>query len=223
MGTIRIGDLIGEMESAGIARFLEESNLVASERTDWSRCRPKHRWVLDKLLLSQTLGYRCGPAGHPVPEPGEYVVRPVMNINGMGAGARIERLESCTDHLEPGYFWCEAFDGDHISVDYAIGHPVLVVRGFRRPGSIQRFHQWERVPDELAPDLPEQVSFLATRYIAFNAEFIGGRLIEVNFHLNSDFSHGNDWAVPVYDGDNIDLQGLFVHAPDGDRIGLIVG
>lgn len=172
------------------------------------------------------LGHKAGPAGHPVPEPDYYVVRPIMNINGMGAGARIERLEGCTDHLEPGYFWCQLFAGQHISVDYERGEPVLAVRGYQRPNSLQRFELWERVGAAMIPKLPGALDFMARRHEHFNAEFIGGRLIEVNFHHNSDFEHGNDWAMPVYDGDRLEGPAdgsRFVHAPDGDRVGLIVG
>ena len=41
-----------------------------------------------------------------------------MNLMGMGRYSRIEYIESDTEHLHPAEFWCEIFEGDHISVDY---------------------------------------------------------------------------------------------------------
>ena len=50
---------------------------------------PRHRNFFNKLWLAEQLGYVCGPAGVDVPKPGVYVVRPIMNLDGMGAGARV--------------------------------------------------------------------------------------------------------------------------------------
>ena len=41
---------------------------------------PGSAWVYNKLTLSEKLGHVCGPAGTVVPETGEYIIRPMMNI-----------------------------------------------------------------------------------------------------------------------------------------------
>jgi hypothetical protein len=74
-------------------------------------------WIYDKLILCKKLGYICGPKGQPVPEPGEYVVKPIVNMMGMGLGAKKVFIQDSTEHLEDGFFWCEIFKGRHLSVD----------------------------------------------------------------------------------------------------------
>ena len=85
---------------------------------EWNSILPQHLWIYNKLILIHCLGYTCGPTGLQVPKPGFYIIRPIMNLMGMGRYSRIEYIESCTEHLHPAEFWCEVFEGDHISVDY---------------------------------------------------------------------------------------------------------
>ena len=54
---------------------------------------PKHRKWFNKLWLAEMLGYKCGPAGTDIPEDGVYVVRPIYNLGGMGAGAKVVELK----------------------------------------------------------------------------------------------------------------------------------
>ena len=81
--------------------------------------------IFDKLIVAKKAGHLCGPRGIPVPKPGEYFVKPVINIEGMGEKARVEYLEQDTCHLHPGEFWCEIFTGEHISIDYEKYKPIL--------------------------------------------------------------------------------------------------
>lgn len=143
-------------------------------------------WVFDKLILSRYLGYLCGPAGVKVPSPGEYVVRPIYNLYGMGLLARIEHIESATYHLHPAEFWCEKFEGRHISVDYENGRQVSAFEGLRKDGEpLYKFTHWVRVDDKI--DYPHILKsgqhLLRGRYSRVNCEFIDGKLIEV--HLRS--------------------------------------
>ena len=93
----------------------------SGDDTTWENVDPNDAWALDKLVLAKKLGYNCGPAGVNVPESGEYIVRPCVNAMGLGLGARKEFLEKDTAHIKPGYFWCEMFEGRHLSVDYSFG------------------------------------------------------------------------------------------------------
>ena len=88
---------------------------------DWDAWQlyPQHRWIYNKLDLSMRLGYLCGPTPMPVPQSGEYCVRPIMNLGGMSAGATIQYLEKDKIHeLPPSYFWCERFIGEQYSVNF---------------------------------------------------------------------------------------------------------
>lgn len=143
-------------------------------------------WVFDKLLLARYLGYECGPAGVQVPRPGEYVVRPIYNLFGMGLLARIEQIESTTYHLHPSEFWCEKFDGRHISVDYENGEQVVAFEGIRESGApLYKFSRWTRIEEkfEYPHILKSGQHLLRGRYSRVNCEFVDGKLIEV--HLRS--------------------------------------
>jgi hypothetical protein len=197
--------------------------------TDW-----RSLWMLDKLILARSLGYTCGPAGQPVPAPGKYVVRPCVNAKGMGEGARIEYIERDTDHLPAGTFWCEGLEGPHLSVDYErrpfIGlAPVLCVMGFRAPDApLWKWQFWMRISESSAPPLPEHVEEAVPPGTTINAEFVGGKLIEVHFRRNTDFDNGVNIYMPVWSDDDFDpinppmsrLQ--WRDDPDGQRIGAWV-
>lgn len=185
----------------------------------------EHLWVYDKLILSKKLGYYCGPSGVAVREAGDYIVRPITNLLGMGHGARIVHLEESTDHLPEGYFWCEVFKGRHWSLDYRFGTLVLSVEGFKYPGSLSRFYRWEKGKPEFAlfkvpPDL--QKAFNTQEWV--NVELIGDKIIEVHLRRNPDFvKHDSSYLLPVWRGEVPEPRPNeeFVEDIDGDRIGFI--
>ena len=186
-----------------------------SMKAEWDSIHPNDLWVINKLFLATRLGYNCGPAGVDVPTPGEYIVRPSLNLMGMGIGARDEYLEGSTDHLAPADFWCEKFHGEHMSVDYYWGECDLVVVGERQ--SNNPYHVWDSwyKVDRHLPRHPV-LDELHGGYEWVNCEFIDGHLIEVQFHCNSDFLYGNTVAIPVRTG------GRFVVDKDYGREGFII-
>jgi hypothetical protein len=162
----------------------------------YNRVRWDHRWAMNKLMLSEKLGYLCGPAGMPVPKPGYYMVRPVMNLYGMGAGSAIMYLHTGFN-VPPGYFWQEVFYGRHLSIDYEWGRQCLAVEGVKRNG---RFHRWCKVEDEIPA--PLEVMPFIPMYRRFNIEYIGGKIIECHFRGNPDFEgHNHDCLEVVWEGD----------------------
>ena len=169
-------------------------------------------WCVDKLILSKKLGYTCGPAGIP-PVPGEYIVRPIINLKSMSAGAAIQYLDS--DSIPDGYFWCELFTGRHLSFDYHWGKQTLAVEGFRTdPLRLDRFSHWTKIDDIFT--LPEILQTIADRYEWFNIEVIGDRVIEVHFRYNDDFAnHNATTIIPVWCDE-------FYSSPDGDRLGFVL-
>ena len=169
-------------------------------------------WCIDKLILSKKLGYTCGPAGI-TPEPGKYVVRPIVNLKMMSVGATIQYLDS--DSIPDGYFWCEVFTGRHLSFDYHWGKQVLAVEGFRNdPLRLDRFSRWTKI--DMVFDLPEILQEIADKYLWFNVEVIGKKVIEVHFRYNDDFAnHDASTIVPVWKEE-------FYPSPAGDRLGFIL-
>jgi hypothetical protein len=169
-------------------------------------------WCVDKLILSKKLGYNCGPAGI-TPAPGQYIVRPIINLKMMSVGAKIQYLDS--DSIPDGYFWCEIFTGRHLSFDYNWGKQTLAVEGFRNdPLRLDRFSHWTKITQEFK--LPEILQTVADKYPWFNVEVIGDRVIEVHFRYNDDFSnHDANTIIPVWSDE-------FYSSPAGDRLGFIL-
>ena len=170
-------------------------------------------WCVDKLILSKKLGYNCGPAGIPPALPGQYIVRPIVNLKMMGVGATIQYLDS--DSIPDGYFWCEMFTGRHLSFDYHWGKQTLAVEGFRNnTNRLDRFSRWTKIDKEFK--LPETLQTVADRYAWFNVEVIGNKVIEVHFRYNDDFAnHNANTIIPVW-------REEFYPSPAGDRLGFIL-
>ena len=108
----------------------------------WKNPKTDDLWALDKLILSKKLGYNCGPAGIEVPKAGDYIVRPVLNVFGLGMGAKKMHLKKDTSHLPIGTFWCQWFEGRHFTVDYNKGKQVRCVEGFKKPNTLTKWDKW---------------------------------------------------------------------------------
>ena len=188
---IKLGKLQGD----------KESNISNDE---WSRINDKDLWIYNKLDLSRRLGYLCGPSGVDVPKSNYYIVRPSINFSGMGRFSRIEWLENSTDHLHPGEFWCEIFEGHHISVDFYDKKPKLVVRGYKNPKNPSyKWNCWIKIDHFI--EFPSILNDLIGNYTVINCEFIGNKLIEVQIRQNLDFCWGNIIAIPVWQEQNIKI------------------
>ena len=172
----------------------------------WKNIDPDHIWILDKLILSKKLGYNCGPVGVDVNTPGWYIVRPCVNMMGLGLGAEKVWLEKDTFHLPVGYFWCEWFEGRHLSVDYAKGEQTLCVEGFKNEHTFTKWDRWVKTED--AVPMPDVIRKYFGHKDIINLEFIGDKLIEVHFRGNPDFTDGINEFIPVWEGQD-------TQAPEG--------
>lgn len=178
------------------------------EAIAWKNARDEDLWIFDKLIVSKRLGYVCGPVGMVVPFPGEYIVRPCVNIPGMGKDASFRYIKDDTKHLPAGHFWCEVFKGRHLSIDYKDGVQVLAVEGTRKTYELWRFFKWEKVEDKIP--LPSIFHSLIKKYEYINIEYINGKAIEIHLRSNPDFVYGNSVSYPVWDDD---MPDKFKHIP----------
>jgi hypothetical protein len=137
--------------------------------------------------------------------------------------SRIEWIESSTDHFHPSEFWCEIFEGEHLSIDYQNGEPKLSVRGERNSKNpLYQWDKWEKTDQWI--EFPPILFKLKGTYEWINCEFIGNHLIEVQFRPNSDFRYGNSIAIPIWE-DNIvsdDASFTFVRDEDYLRKGFLI-
>ena len=186
----------------------------------WFDCHNKDTWIFDKLILSRKLGYTCGPIDAWVPKPDYYIVRPCVNLAGMGRGATIEYIKRDTDHLPVGYFWCEIFKGRHLSVDYSDGRQKLITEGLRiKENPLWKFDKWIRVNDEV--EYPSILNELNGDYPIINCEFIGRNLIEVHLRANYDMGNYNE-IIPVWKGEECSIMEgyTYVEHKDFNRLGF---
>ena len=163
----------------------------------WKTINPDYIWVMDKLILSKKLGYECGPTGIDVTEPGYYIVRPCVNALGLGLGAEKVWLEKDTTHLPYGYFWCEWFEGRHLSIDYKNKKQVLCVEGHKQKDTFTKWDKWIKTNDELPfPNILKDLTDIEL----INCEYIGDKLIEVHLRHNEDFNDNITEFIPVWKG-----------------------
>jgi len=192
------------------------------EDTYWKTADADEIWVYDKLILSRKLGYKCGPAGIDVPEPGWYIVRPCVNVMGLGLGAKKMHLPQYTIDLDPGYFWCEWFEGRHLSIDYEYGKQVLCVEGFKSKDTFTQWDKWIKTNDQIPfPKVLDQFKTKAN----INCEFIGGKLIEVHLRSNPDFEQNITEFIPVWKDQSTEppLGYRYIDYPDvHGRIGAFI-
>jgi hypothetical protein len=117
---------------------------------------------------------------------------------GMGRFARKEWIEDETEHFHPSEFWCEIFQGPHLSVDYHENKSNLVVLGEKNADEpYYKWRKWSKI--EVEVDFPSILNDLVGDYEWINCEFIGNKLIEVQFRRNPDFRYNNSIAIPVWD------------------------
>ena len=187
---------------------------------EWNQIHSDDLWIYNKLFLSRVLGYTCGPVGTTVPKPDFYIVRPMVNLLGMGRFARQEWIEKYTDQFHPGEFWCEIFKGEHLSVDFYQQKAELVVLGTREQKEpYYKWKKWEKIERDIP--FPQILTKLQGNYDWINCEFIGNKLIEVHFRQNPDFRYGNSVAIPVWDDEKVENM-TFIEDSDYLRKGFYV-
>jgi len=184
---------------------------------EWNQIHTDDLWVYNKLILSRKLGYTCGPVGTDVPKSDFYIIRPSMNLLGMGRFSRIEYIYKSTDEYHPAEFWCEVFEGDHISVDFHNKTPELTVLGTRDSYEpLYKWKKWKKIDHK--HDFPTILNDLVGDYEWINCEFIGNNLIEVHFRQNPDFKYNNTEAIPVWENEKPENLDHYHFVTDNDYL-----
>lgn len=157
------------------------------------------------MELSTKLGYSCGPGGTSVPVDGDYIVRPIYNLSGMGVGARRMQLKKNDFRsVGPGEFWCEYFHGPTITIDYEwdmiddikVLRPIFAAQGVCTSANLYRFNAWKKI-DPPFWKLPKWINKLDD-VPKFNIEFKYDRIIEIHLRPGCDFPKGATELIPVW-------------------------
>lgn len=136
---------------------------------------------MNKLWLAEQLGHNCGPVGtDPTPIGVDYCVRAIMNLHGTGWGG-IYKFNSKVDIKglanQPGYFWCEWFDGISNWTEYINDVPVYGLQ-WEKQGPINLICS-EFIDYLPLPDLLKGLS----RYMLVERK--GDSIVEISFHMMS--------------------------------------
>lgn len=165
---------------------------------------PSQRKWFNKLWLAEELGYGCAPSGIAPSKSGYYIVRPVMNLSGMSAGAKKKYIEAGDlSQTPPGYFWCEWFDGTQYSITYeweGFWKQVSCYVGDRNENNLYRFNRWYRSEKEFKLD-PLFDSIGESGVKTLNVEFIDDRIIEV--HLRDTPDPKYEELIPIWKDNQI--------------------
>ena len=189
----------------------------------WNKVHPDDLWIYDKLIVAKKAGHISGPAGIPVPKAGQYIVRPITNIRMMSRGASIQYLTPNDNSVPDGYFWCEVFTGDHVSVDYHYGQQSTTVQGFRNSDRLDRFCRWTRIDTKIP--FPKILGELYLRYKWINVEYVSGKIIEIHTRYNDDFcNHSGNTVIPVWKDEpmNKPKGATWYESASADRLGFWV-
>jgi hypothetical protein len=159
-----------------------------------------HRKWFSKLWLSESLGYQCGPSGIAPHSSGWYVVRPIMNLSGMGLGAKKIYIDvGDSSKVPPGYFWSEWFSGTQYSVCFkwidGVWCDVSCWEADRNENNLPRFNKWSRCENQKFA-LGEIFNQLHTDVDDINVEFIDQKIIEVHLRKTPDPDY--DVLIPIW-------------------------
>ena len=183
---------------------------IPTEDSDAWEWNPKHRWVYDKIAVALSQDLAAGP--HGTKPPGFPVFsKPMMNLKGMGIGARI--LYSDEDYgrsYTPGHMWMTLLEGAHVSTDVAVvdGEPRWWRHARGAPSGHGTFDYWliQANHDRLLESRLGGwvMSHLGDYTGMVNIETIGGFIIEIHLRLTDQWPdlYGPGWieaVVQLYD------------------------
>lgn len=183
----------------------------------FQQCNPDHRWIFNKLEVAKRLGHEANPISVPIPRDGLWCVRPVLNLEGMGAHAYIDHFykdQIIVDH--PSHFWHEYFTGHHVSVDFYKGDVINACIGLRdndkRVSDLKlwKWTEWRKVKPEHYSSYHITADFIdrfrrtfkniLNSYDYLNVEMIGGNIVEVHLRPDPylDLWRENEIMIPVW-------------------------
>lgn len=188
--------------------------MITTDVEAWEQF-PHFRNFYNKLDVATYLGYCCGPSGIAPKVSGNYIVRPIYNLLGMGAGAKFQYIEAGDrDSVPPGYFWEEIFTGYTTSVGYDIDlegrfkatSAYVGIRTTKDP--LFKFNKWKRIDVAEAPTFPEKLFHFHNIFNKcynmnvecpshINIEFIDNRVIDVHIRMSPDPQYDN--IIVVWD------------------------
>lgn len=145
--------------------------------------------LFDRMWIARSQGLEAHP--HGVEPAGQVFSRPLINLWGMGVGARLIEHWSNADY-QAGHFWMPYLQGAHWSCDYVFeqGTCVFAYRVLCHKDTNRSFVRFEGYAGE-GPRHAENLAWVSKHLPLYtgpiNVETIGEHIIEVHLRPNSDF------------------------------------
>lgn len=155
------------------------------DNTLYDQLPKKDRWIFNKLEICERFGYKpYGPCGTSMPK-GTYCIRPIINVNGMGAGGfwKHEVKQEVGTIIKPGYLWTKWETGKRSWVEYINGNvsSALIQVSWDEKTQLERYME---LPADKAHPLPEQLQDIS-RYML--VEYLGNTIIDIGpRHMGED-------------------------------------
>jgi hypothetical protein len=151
----------------------------------------------------------------------------------MGVGARKQWIEAGDRaSVEPGYFWCEWFDGDQYSITYEAAdmfeyRQKSCFQAERDVDRLFRFKKWTRSSKTFRLPFILEEELAMSGVPITNIEVIGDKVIEVHFRDTPDPDY--EELIPVWSDEQqvVDIYTKmgysFIESPDNSNGHLAVG
>ena len=204
-----------------------------SDAWEWNA---RHRWIYDRIAVALSQGLDAGPHGT-LPPRFPVFSKPIVNLNGMGVGARVIRSRDEYERdYAAGHMWMTLLAGRHLSSDAAVIDGGA--RWWRHATGIPlhggTFDHWvvhRSAEPALEGSLGEWIARHLRGYTGMvNLETIGGAIIEAHLRPSDQWPdlYGRGWVdavVGLYargrwdfgDADRRDGFSVILFGPHGRR------
>jgi hypothetical protein len=166
---------------------------------------PRHRWIYNRLLISQSQGLTCGP--HDV-RPARFPVfcTAVTIVDGCESGGCVLWSErDYLEHCSAGNFWMQLLAGEHLRTDFAVvaGEIAWCRHASGVRGSEGSFDYWV-VEEGPRPRLERFCAVWIRTHLAgytgmVNMETIGARISAARLRFSGQWPdlYGRKWLAAV--------------------------
>ena len=204
-----------------------------SDAWEWNA---RHRWIYDRIAVALSQGLDAGPHGT-LPPRFPVFSKPIVNLNGMGVGARVIRSRDEYERdYAAGHMWMTLLSGRHLSSDAAVidGETRWWRHATGVPSHGGTFDYWI-VHGGAEPALERSLGGWIARNLRgytgmVNLETIGGAIIEAHLRPTDQWPdlYGRGWVdalVALYangswdfdDADRRDGFSVILFGPHGRR------
>lgn len=180
------------------------SNMTDTEA--WEQYPHLRHWY-NKLWLSKQFNYYCGPSEIAPTQSLYYIVRPIINLHGMGLNAELKYIEAHDNSSVPkDHFWCQMHFGPQYSIDLEYKdnnwEVINCYQAFRsRNAPLYRFGHWIRTYKQIF--LPSLFDELIPVH-KINVEVIGNKIIEAHLRT-SPYPYYNE-MIPIWSDHSINVD-----------------